>query len=285
MQQRAVSSVGVVAIGLIPALLGGWFFAVVFTAIMSFAFVEAYRIIDPGTTSFGTLGLVLVVLAGVLAAASGNPIVASTIAALALGVPLAWCVFRAVPDPIDRVARVALSTLYVSLPLVAAIQVRNDRSYSADGWLKTLAGVMPDVSDRTGGGLAWFLLALLVTWLSDTCAYLVGRTWGRRKLSPRVSPNKTVEGAGGGLVAAALTAVLCNWGFGMGLGSGTALGVGLLLGVVGQLGDLAESMLKRSRGVKDSGTLIPGHGGMLDRIDALLFVLVSAWLLAPQVSP
>jgi len=125
---------------------------------------------------------------------------------------------------------------------------------------------------NTGGRL---ILALyLIVWLGDSAAYFVGSTLGRHKLAPKVSPKKTWEGAGGNLagnVAAAflIRALVCTqWSV------VDAAAIGLLLGIVGQLGDLVESTWKRSAGVKDSnmgGVAIPGHGGMLDRIDSLVF--------------
>jgi phosphatidate cytidylyltransferase len=117
----------------------------------------------------------------------------------------------------------------------------------------------------------WVVLALTVTWLNDTCAYFAGRAFGKRKLAERISPSKTWEGAiGGGLgsIAGALIVQhfwlpqLAPWGAAL-MGAGAA--------VLGPLGDLSESMLKRAYGAKDSGRLLPGHGGILDRLDALLF--------------
>lgn len=134
-------------------------------------------------------------------------------------------------------------------------------------------------------GTYWILLALVVTWLNDTGAYFSGRAFGRHKLYPRISPSKTVEGAVGGLVASVVGALAVRalvlprlpwWGAAI-VGAGGA--------VLGPLGDLSESMLKRAYGAKDSGHLLPGHGGILDRIDALLFnapfVLLCARLFAP----
>jgi phosphatidate cytidylyltransferase len=125
-------------------------------------------------------------------------------------------------------------------------------------------------------GRAWVLLAIGVTFGNDTGAYFGGRLFGKHKLYPKVSPAKTVEGAVGGLVATlaillAVRATLCPW-----LTIGDVLAVGLPAAVLGPIGDLCESLMKRAAGVKDSGHLIPGHGGMLDRIDALLFV--GAWI-------
>jgi phosphatidate cytidylyltransferase len=110
-----------------------------------------------------------------------------------------------------------------------------------------------------------------VTWFGETAAYAVGSMIGRRKLAPVISPKKTVEGAVAQVVASVVAAlVLAPW-LVPGWSLAVAAGVGLVLGVVGQIGDLAESVIKRSLGTKDTGGLIPGHGGMLDRIDSLLF--------------
>jgi len=124
-------------------------------------------------------------------------------------------------------------------------------------------------------GAGWLLLVLTAVWITDTAAYTLGRLWGRHKLWPAVSPGKTVEGSVGGLAAAVLwTAVFGHW---LGLSVGHGLALGAVLGVVGQLGDLAESKLKRWAGVKDSGAILPGHGGILDRFDSLLFNAPAAY--------
>jgi phosphatidate cytidylyltransferase len=110
-----------------------------------------------------------------------------------------------------------------------------------------------------------------VTWLGETAAYIVGSLLGRTKLAPIVSPKKTVEGAVTQLIVSVLAAVIAQVWFVDALSVGQAAVAGAILGVVGQVGDLAESVLKRSVGAKDAGQLIPGHGGILDRIDGLLF--------------
>ncbi len=280
MRQRAISSIGVVLVGLVPALLGGWVFAIAFTAIAAIAFQEAIAITSQRSSPIRYIGTALVVFAGLLAATDAGSNAFALLCVLAVGAPLAASVFLSDTNGIENWTTTTATTLYLALPTYAAIDLRNATEFPATGWVGDLAGFLPGVSTATGGGLAWFLLALLVTWLSDTFAYLVGKTWGRRKLIPRVSPNKTVEGALGGLVAAALTAVICDLAFGMDIGIAWAVVVGVVLGALGQIGDLSESMLKRARGVKDSSNLIPGHGGMLDRIDALIFVIVAAWLIS-----
>ncbi len=128
-------------------------------------------------------------------------------------------------------------------------------------------------------GLAWMVLALVGTWLCDTGAYFVGITWGRRRFFPLISPKKTWEGAIGGLISGVIAVILLGrWLLGLSVGWGALIGVALVLGAT--FGDLAESVIKRQAGVKDSGQLIPGHGGMLDRIDSLLFVFPIVYYLA-----
>jgi phosphatidate cytidylyltransferase len=118
-------------------------------------------------------------------------------------------------------------------------------------------------------GSAWMILMLLVVWGYDTGAYLTGRWLGRRRLIDHVSPSKTLEGLAGGLVTATLAAGIGAWL--VGLAPWHPLVIGPLIGLAAQAGDLAESLLKRAAGRKESGFLIPGHGGILDRIDSFLF--------------
>ncbi len=120
-------------------------------------------------------------------------------------------------------------------------------------------------------GAGWVLLTLFATFSNDTAAFAVGRAIGRHKLAPLVSPGKTVEGAIGGLIATTVAVPVVAYVLGLPVGW-PLLALGPVLALVAQGGDLAESYLKRVAGVKDSGSLLPGHGGMLDRIDALLFV-------------
>ncbi|WKE64523.1 phosphatidate cytidylyltransferase [Gallaecimonas kandeliae] len=133
-------------------------------------------------------------------------------------------------------------------------------------------------SDPLAG--AWAILfVLLLVWAADTGAYFTGRTLGKRKLSPRVSPNKTLEGAVGGLLLAMAIATGSLYFKPVHLSSGAILAASLLTVLASILGDLCESMFKREAGIKDSGAILPGHGGILDRIDSItaavpVFVLV-----------
>lgn len=134
-------------------------------------------------------------------------------------------------------------------------------------------------------GFSYVAYPLAVTWINDTFAYFGGRKFGKHKLIPRVSPGKTIEGTVSGLIGSILTSVLFfrlvfNNTFDVQLGIGAAVIGGVLLSAAAVVGDLAESLLKREAGVKDSGTLLPGHGGVLDRFDALYFTIPAAfWFL------
>jgi phosphatidate cytidylyltransferase len=148
------------------------------------------------------------------------------------------------------------------------------------GWLRAddrqaLHGLFPHMER----GAAAVLLTVFSVWATDSFAYFVGRAVGKSKLAPKLSPGKTIEGAAGGLAAALCFGALFGWMF---LGD-AALGlvVGGIAGIFGQVGDLFESALKRELGIKDFGGIMPGHGGVLDRFDSLLFVAPIVALLLP----
>jgi phosphatidate cytidylyltransferase len=128
-------------------------------------------------------------------------------------------------------------------------------------------------------GERYIIILMLAIWCGDTAAYYWGSAFGKRKLAPRISPGKTVEGAGACVVGALAGALLARWWFLPHLPLGQACAVGLLTGVIGQVGDASESVLKRRAGVKDSGALIPGHGGVLDRVDSILFAAPAVYYL------
>lgn len=225
--------------------------------------------------------------------AGGKPLVAAT-AMLGAAIPL--LVHRALSG--DAVPSLTIVALIVPALLLIAMFERG-----VDGSTVTSVGAVIFGAWYTGGMLAFayalrhsrftvtdlagtllVALPLILTWVNDAGAYFVGRSVGGRKLMPSVSPGKTVSGAIGGLLTTLIVATLY---IAFVLRPYASLGMtvvgtvtfGLVVGVVGQVGDLAESMLKRQAGVKDSSALIPGHGGVLDRVDSLLFVFPVAYLL------
>jgi len=128
-------------------------------------------------------------------------------------------------------------------------------------------------------GRAWIFFLFLTVWAGDTGAYYIGTRYGKRKLFPKVSPKKTLEGSAGGLFCSLMAGGLGKFFFFSPEGLVTMALLGTGLGLIGQVGDLAESILKRSSGLKDSGVLFPGHGGVLDRFDSILFAAPALYYL------
>jgi phosphatidate cytidylyltransferase len=140
-------------------------------------------------------------------------------------------------------------------------------------FLLLVRGLPDGMAGSSAFGGKWLILLFATIWSCDTAAYFVGKSLGKHKLAPVISPNKTIEGAVGGIIGGFAAAYLCQGTFFREALPKDALVVGMVVGVIGQLGDLVESMLKRDAQVKDSSAIIPGHGGVLDRFDSLLFTL------------
>lgn len=133
---------------------------------------------------------------------------------------------------------------------------------------------------QLGENARYVLLLLAIVWSGDTGAYFVGRRFGKKKLAPRMSPNKTVAGAIGGLASSVLGGLVINAVYGGTLAAWpTIIVVSIIGGALGQMGDLVESCFKRFSGIKDSGVIFPGHGGVLDRVDGLLFAAPAIWFI------
>lgn len=151
------------------------------------------------------------------------------------------------------------------------------------GWALTFAGVMYIgvvgihfvLLRSLPRGEVWTLIVLLATWATDTTAYIAGHRWGKHGFFTSISPKKTWEGAIGGVVAAVITTTVL--GILLELAPWHAVILGMIVGIAGTAGDLAESVIKRQFGAKDSGMIVPGHGGLLDRADSLLFAAVFAY--------
>ncbi|HUF49434.1 MAG TPA: phosphatidate cytidylyltransferase [Longimicrobiales bacterium] len=275
----AVAAVGI-PLALIIIYLGGWPFTILLAIIAGIGAAEFYRLAaQRGVHAFVALGAALAAGAVILATVADDAAVTAAwswrmfVAAALLVGPLA--IFR------RGVARAPLGATAVTI--FGALFTGGTLAYAV--FLRELNVPALDTAHARWVGPALVTFPLVMTWLSDTSAYFGGRTMGRRKLMPSVSPGKTVEGAVAGVIGTVLTGalyahfVLGAW---LGLPVTALFGAlaGLIVSPVAQVGDLAESLLKREAGVKDSGTLLPGHGGVLDRFDSLFFSIpVTYWLL------
>jgi phosphatidate cytidylyltransferase len=184
-----------------------------------------------------------------------------------------------------------LLTALVVLPLIWLL-IRRQKEGAVAGWVWTVAGILyigwllgylVALRGLDGDyGRNWVFLTLFGTFGSDTAAYFVGRALGKHKLAPDISPAKTCEGAVAGGIGGMLISLvfILPTPFHLPINWAEALGIGLLVSVFGQLGDLAESLFKRNMGIKDSSNFLPGHGGLLDRLDSLIFAGVAVYYCA-----
>lgn len=250
---------------------GGWIFVAALGAVSALGAWELFRMARAGGSEpLDTAGIVLAACIPLLVHASYLGVYRVTVTAivmifLALVASVIWV------RGVSRRPLVSVSVTVAGIIYPALVTYMYPLRYH-DYVVGALAGTI----------LVMFPVA--VTWATDTGAYAFGRMFGRHKLIPSVSPSKTIEGAVGGLVVA----VLSTWAYLQfmmkPLAQLSMMPIGIIVfaivvGVVGQIGDLAESLLKRDAGVKDSSKLLPGHGGFLDRFDSLLFVLPVAYLL------
>ena len=230
---------------LAATIVGGWLFVAMILVSVVIMAVEWSRLATevPAPRTLLVAATAAVPASAVLALASNALWVA---VAIMVAGPIALALLGSAM-PGWRPWRIAGGALYVAVPAMALVWLRADAP----------------------GGMQHVIWLLVVIWATDICAYLVGRTVGGPKLAPRISPGKTWSGLLGGVAGASLLGGFAAQA--LGAGYWFAAAVGGCLAVIGQVGDLFESALKRHAGVKDSGNLIPGHGGLLDRIDGLVF--------------
>jgi phosphatidate cytidylyltransferase len=260
-RQRATSAAILVPVLLVVIAVGGLAISLAIALIMVVAAREVFALLKTaGQPALAALGTVLA-LTVVLDAAFPDVLEGSGLLLIAIGVVLTAVASFTRQDPRDGLGTwmaTVFGALYVSL---LAFVIRLGHAGAP-----LTAGAPLEVLGPERG---WIVLLILAVWSYDTGAYLVGRQFGREKFLTHISPSKTYAGLVGGVIATTVVVALML--IGLGQAPVHALVLGPLAALSAQAGDLAESMLKRAANTKDSGTLIPGHGGMLDRVDSFLF--------------
>ena len=230
---------------------------------------------------------VFVVIWGVLAIFEFYRVVAVSKVSLLTYSGLVWTLLFIVSPHFDYDLLTPLILTSAILLSMILLVFRSQKEGAFVNWAWTIAGVLYVgwllsylVALRLDAGRDWVLLALFCTFGSDTNAFFVGSLLGKHRLAPRISPAKTWEGAIGGVLGAIIVSLAIVSILGMPLSYGQAILLGLLVSVFGQLGDLVESLLKRNTGIKESGDLVAGHGGVLDRMDSVVFAGVVVYYYA-----
>jgi phosphatidate cytidylyltransferase len=257
----------------VPVILGllyrapPWAFYLLVVTVALVGVREFLSMSHPGDAVAQAVGVLVGGAASVAVFLHGDD--ARTLVTVLVAVPMVGPLFTlirlgAIESAALRACALGFGPLFVAVPLTLLALMR-----------RTLgAGVGPGV----------VLLCLGLAWFADTSAYFAGRFLGRRKLYEAVSPKKTVEGAIGGLLGSVVWALLGSLWFLRGaLPLAHAVPLAIVAGVLGQAGDLAESLFNRSTGIKDSGDIVPGHGGVLDRVDALLMTSVVVFLYTQRI--
>jgi phosphatidate cytidylyltransferase len=276
--QRVATAVVGIPIILAVVLIGGPLYALVAAAILALAALEFFAATDPelhthiegrapsaGRGMFGPRLPAIVAVAGIVV----MPLVAG--------------------EGLDYVTGALFATMgvvFVALVLVA------DPQTGLRDWTWTVAGAayvgflgahlvllreLPDGED-------WVLLAVLATFATDTFAYFTGKAWGKTKITPRISAGKTLEGTVGGYAAGFVAVFVLEWLLDVDMSIAETFLLAWVFPAVAMLGDLAESLIKRGGGVKDSSELVPGHGGLLDRLDSILFTVPLAFYFAVWIA-
>lgn len=261
MRQRAISAALFVPVLLVVLAIAGPVLAIFITLVSALAAVEVFRLLRAaGYQTLAALGTALAVVI-VLDGAFPGVLEGSGSLLVAVGVVLvAVAAFTKIEprDGLNAWTATVFGAIYVSML----------------GFILRLGHAAPPVPDGAplailGAERGWIVLLIFAVWSYDTGAYLVGKQFGRETFLTHISPSKTYAGLIGGVVATTIVTAVMLWGLGQ--SPAHALVLGPLAALAAQAGDLAESVIKRAAGQKDSGTLIPGHGGILDRVDSFLF--------------
>ena len=264
--QRLITAAIAVPILYIIFLLGGVIYLLFFLALILVGQIEYQKLLESkNLPNEKILGIISSVLLG-LSAYLGYYYFTFCFTAVVLIILILDLRKGDFSQTVTNIGATLFGVIYLGWLLGHAILLRNIGQYDN---VRTYAENYQGLSD-----LGFFLavFAVACTFLNDTGAYYTGKMLGRHKLAPKISPGKTIEGTVGGIVVCILTGLIVNFLFGNPLSSDWTIAFALLVAIAAILGDLVESSIKRGAGIKDSGDIVPGHGGVLDRFDSLIFV-------------
>lgn len=256
MKQRIITAVIAAALFIPVVLLGGWPFTILVYAMAAVGLYEILKM--KGLSIFSVHGFI------------------TLFALFAFLMPSVWA--SSLMETTGY-TKIDFALIAVLLLLTYTVVVKNrytfeDAAFSILGALYVGIGFFYFIETRlVDNGLQYVIFALLIIWTTDSGAYFTGKKFGKKKLWPEISPNKTIEGFIGGVTTAIIFAIVYQWIAPISSSYLILIVVTIVASIFGQVGDLVESALKRHYKVKDSGNILPGHGGILDRFDSLLFVL------------
>ena len=263
LQQRLLTAGLVIPVLLVFFWLGGIYFLVLLEIVILLGMLEFCKMVEAkGIPAMRILATAGALLLGICAFFSKLELILLVVTIFSLAILAAQLFGKDLKTAITGSSASILGMIYVGLLLSHLVLLRN--------WESTRG--------RTDLGLFFIVLVIAVTFLNDAGAFFIGRKWGTHKMTPVISPKKSWEGVGGAIVfgvagAAACKAVFDKWIVQTGLAWHHCLILGAILVAAAVLGDLVESLFKRDAGIKDSGTIIPGHGGILDRLDSIVFTV------------
>ncbi len=259
LKTRVITAIVGLLISIFAIAQGGGIFNSVITILALLGWREFIHLARANNAKVPALWGYIVILASMVSLSFGAYALSAIILFTSIGVLYVMCTFSAYHITLHSVAYGMFGVLYVLIGMGALLLTRQDSMYFQ----------LPMPFELTNWGTITIWLLLLCTWASDTFAYFVGSAIGKRKIVPHISPNKTLEGFIGGFCGCIITG--CFFSLIVGIPVHLGLAVGIITGILAPLGDLFESKMKRFGDLKNSGVFLPGHGGVLDRFDSLLF--------------
>lgn len=246
--------------------LGGIIFLIFITILAIVAELEFFKLLESKNIQLQKYTILIFTFILVISSSFGYPIFSFALTIILIVFFILELRKKRMDDYIDRIGLSLFSIIYFGWFLSHAILLRNiDNLSEINKYTESVQGQL-DI------GFVALVFVFACTFLNDTGAYFFGKLFGKRQLISRISPGKTKEGTIAGLILAVITALVVNYLFNYPINYIQAIAFGLLIGVTALFGDLVESSIKRGVGVKDSGGILPGHGGVLDRFDSLIFV-------------